>query len=197
MRSARRSAIRPSSSGASERIDMVNGIMRDARTSRSTRDFCEDITISLSASTEGIVDFVDTVSIPARTSRAEVIFTALAEGETTITATYTDLPGTPDEMTFTTTMDIRVQDTSIPTCTGSAATNVAPGGDDSPRRRSHRYRDPRRRRARRPVPRRSARHDDRLRRRPDPRGIRGARTGHHLRSHALRASTASCPSRFR
>lgn len=111
-----------------ERIDMVNGIMRDSYLSVD-RDFCEDITISLSASTEGIVDFVDTVTIPARTSRADVIFTALAEGETTITATYTDLPGTPDEMTFTSTLDVRVQDTTVPTCTGTASALVAPGED--------------------------------------------------------------------
>ena len=79
-----------------ERLDLLVGATRSARLSLE-RDFCDDVTLQLGASSDGVVSFDAEATIPEGTSRVEVAFEGVAVGETTITATWTDRAGTPDE----------------------------------------------------------------------------------------------------
>ncbi len=105
------------------RVDTIVGTTRFVRLSL-TRDLCDDAVLSVSASVDGIVTVVDSVTIPAGESRAELDVTGTAVGDTVLTATFVDLPGTPDETVFTDDIDVTVFEENVPACEGAEATGM-------------------------------------------------------------------------
>ncbi|MCB9599122.1 MAG: hypothetical protein H6721_11320 [Sandaracinus sp.] len=92
------------------------------------REACEDATIAFTSSTAGVVTPLEDAVMTAGTNLVEVTVTGASVGTTTLTATLTYRPGTPQEAVLTATMEVAVEDTTLPSCTGTASGNVAPGG---------------------------------------------------------------------
>lgn len=101
------------------------GVTRTTRVSVE-RDFCEDLPLELSFSDPSIATAPATVTIVADTSEVEVEITGAAVGETVLTAAYTDRV---TSQRFETTLDVRVADSAVPTCEGTGAGELAPGGE--------------------------------------------------------------------
>ena len=113
----------------STHVDTVVGITREVRLGLE-RDLCEDAVITLTSSAPGVVTFPGEVTIPVGSSRIEVPIEGAMVGDTTLTATFVDLPGTPEEQVFEVTLDVTVHENVVPGCSADAVTGrLAPGGE--------------------------------------------------------------------
>lgn len=110
-------------------IGMTPGVGRIGRLQISN-DLCVDLEVSFTVADESIATAgVANVTIPATTSRGEVVVTGVAVGATTITASAVLNGGTADEVSWEATLDIVVASDEPLGCDGSASGNVAPGGE--------------------------------------------------------------------
>lgn len=87
-----------------------------------TRDYCEDLEITLTASQAGIATAPATVRIPVGTSEATVELTGVAPGTMTLTASV-------EGSTRTATVEVVVTTPDVPSCTDTASGMVEPDGE--------------------------------------------------------------------
>ncbi len=109
------------------RVDTVVGVGRSVDLFVQ-REACEDVTITFASTPAGVIAALESVTMSAGTNLVNVSLVGAAVGTTDLTATLTYRPGTPREATLTASIEVHVEDTSVPTCSGSAGGNVAPGG---------------------------------------------------------------------
>jgi len=87
-----------------------------------SRDFCADLTVTLTSSMPGVATVETSLTIAASASDVATTITPVAEGTTTITASTTR--GT---ITETATFEFTVSAVALPACAGTASGNVTPG----------------------------------------------------------------------
>lgn len=92
------------------------------------REACEDLPITYSSSSDGVIELPAASTIVRGDNLIEVDIEAAGVGTTTLTATLTYREGTPQAATLTAAIEVVVSDATVPTCTGTASGNVAPGG---------------------------------------------------------------------
>jgi hypothetical protein len=88
------------------------------------RNYCDDLEVTFASSDPAVVAAPSPQTIPRGRSEVAVTLTALAVGESTLTATISN-----GAEARTSTLRFVVADASVPTCSGSASGTLRPGGE--------------------------------------------------------------------
>jgi len=109
-------------------IGMTPGVTRHAALDLSN-DICVDLSVTVTASVDGIVTFPSELWLPTGQSRVFLDLVGVAAGRTTLTASAVLNEGTANEVRWESTMEVVVTDTTAPGCAGTASGMVTPGGE--------------------------------------------------------------------
>lgn len=108
-------------------VRLTPGVTRSVAVSLA-RDFCEDLTFTFSTSAAGIITVPADQTLASGQSRIFVDIVGEAVGETTLTVSYTDAL---DESVRSADLQVLVEDTTVPACSGTATGALTPGSEVS------------------------------------------------------------------